>query len=159
MRPSKQKESLNFSYVNSRIGGASCAATEESIHYERKTGRAFARADVLFLERRNGRMSERASERVRRVRILVSRRARSRVRPRVCFIIIIAVTRVYLYCVEKKWAGVCNVILHKQDQLIFMRTGERGSERARARRRYRRAVSRIIKIGQGKQTVTREPVR
>lgn len=25
----------------------------------------------------------------------------------------------------KKWAGVCNVILHKQDQLIFMLTGER----------------------------------
>lgn len=33
---------------------------EESIHYKRKTGRAFARTNALFLERRNGRMRERA---------------------------------------------------------------------------------------------------
>jgi len=122
---SKPRESLNFPYANSRISGAS--RLEESIHYERKTGRGFARTHVLFLERQNERMSERASERaserVQRVRILVSRAVESP-RPRVCFIIIIiTVTRVYLYCVEKKWAGVCNVILHKQDQLIFMRTG------------------------------------
>lgn len=57
------EEPGNFLYVNSRIDDVSYATTEESIHYERKTGRAFARADVLFLERRNGRMSERASER------------------------------------------------------------------------------------------------
>lgn len=121
----KQKKSLNFPC---EFTDRWCfAATEESIHYERKTGCAFARADVLFLEQRNGRMSERASERNAWEYWF---RARSRVRPRVCFIIIIAVTRVYLYCVEKEWAGVCNVILHKQDQLIFMHTGERASESA-----------------------------
>jgi len=118
---SKPRESLNFPYANSRISGAS--RLEESIHYERKTGRGFARAHRCAIFR----TAEWKNERTQRVRILVSRAVESP-RPRVCFIIIIiiiiiTVTRVYLYCVEKKWAGVCNVILHKQDQLIFMRTG------------------------------------
>jgi len=91
---------------------------EESIHYKRKTGRAFARADMFIF-----RTVEWKNE----------------------------PSRAYIYIAwKKKWAGVRNVISHKQDQLIFMRTNERVTETA---------VSRIIKIKQGKQTVTREPVR
>jgi len=126
---------------------------------ERKTGRAFARADVLFLERQNGRMSERASE---RVRILVSRLAGEN--PGLARSLHhhrhhhhhhhhhhnhnhhhhnhrnhhhhhhnhYSVTRAYLHYPKKK-----DLARNIAEQLIFMRERARERERARARGRER----------------------
>jgi len=93
---------------------------EESIHYKRKTGRAFAGAIFRTVEWKNERASTArentgfARGRESDPRLLYHHRRHARI-----FILH-----------GKKWAGVCNVILHKQDQLIFMRTNERVSETA-----------------------------